>query len=327
MGIERDILKTLNRKATSYDELKEVFPQETLAQILIGMEKKQLVKNKGGIWTITKEGTGKIGGKKPISLVVYSLLAVPIVVFFLLSMSYHGELADIQDHNQQLLQVKAETEQQLSATTQQKEDAEAVYTSTQDELEAEQDTTVSLNTSYQEEQHAIDSLSNEITKYKCRETCTPDAFVTVDNPYVKAKVDEITAGLTTLREKQEAVYEFVRDEIEEEEYVFGAGRMDLWEYPEDILRKGKGQDEDKFVLLLTMLRIVGTPPEYVRFLVADVDGGSTWIWVEFYDGTTWWLLDPLEGYEFTSTPRDTFFAEHDVIILWWFNDTGCEVVE
>ncbi len=134
-------------------------------------------------------------------------------------------------------------------------------------------------------------------------------------------MDEITAGLTTLREKQEALYNFVRDKIEYDESIYHFGRLDMWEYPEDILRRGKGGFEDKYLLLLTMLRIAGTPPDDVRFVAAEVDGNDSWAWVEAYDGTSWWILDPFEEYEFTSTPLDKFYDDHKVVILWWFNDT------
>ena len=76
------------------------------------------------------------------------------------------------------------------------------------------------------------------------------------------------------------------------------------------------------MLLLTMLRTAGTPQEHVKFIAADVDGNDSWIWVEAYDGNTWWILDPFEEYEFTSTPKDAFYQEHTVIVLWWFNDEG-----
>jgi len=144
---------------------------------------------------------------------------------------------------------------------------------------------------------------------------------TIDPAFVE-KVGELTAGLTTLREKQEAIYEFVRDQIKDDNYVFSTGREDMWEYPDDILKRGFGGYEDKFMLLLTMLRAAGTPQDDVRFIAADVDGNDSWIWVEAYDGSTWWILDPFEGYEFTSTPKDAFYQAHTVIVLWWFNDEG-----
>lgn len=322
MGIEKDILETLNKRPHTGEELIKDFPSADVSQLLIAMEEQHLIENKGGIWSVTEKGKKKIGGGKSLSMVTYSALAVPVIIFFLLSASYHTEYTEIQDHNQQLLKEKAEAEQQLSDVNQEKQDVNAEYTKKEDELKREQNTTASLNTSYNGEQSAIDSLKNEITKYKCMETCTPDTFVTVDNPYVKAKVDEITAGLTTMREKQEAIYEFVRDEIRESGYTFRSGRLDMWEYPEDILKRGEGGYEDKFLLLMTMFRMAGTPPEHVRFVAASVDGNDNWIWVEAYDGTTWWILDPFEGYTFTSNPKDKFYGDHDVVVLWWFNDTG-----
>ncbi|MBU7028846.1 MAG: hypothetical protein HXS48_18065, partial [Theionarchaea archaeon] len=330
-GIEKDVLRNLSKGPRTYEGLKKDFPRVDVAQLLINLEEQHLVVNKGGAWFITEGGKKIIGRKierkpgrtigitKPL---VYSLLVVPALVFFLLSAQYYGGYTDAQSENARLLQEKTETEQQLSSVNQQKESVEAEYNKKMDEFKGEQSNTAELNTSHQEAQNALDSLQDEFNYYECLERCSPDKFVTVDNEYVKAKVDEICAGLTNLREKQEAIYEFVRDEIEEDESTFRFGRLDLWEYPEDILRRGKGHYEDKFLLLLTMLRIAGTPPEHAKFIAAEVDGDSGWAWVEAYDGTTWWVLDPFEEYEFTSNPKDQFYEEYDVVILWWFNDAG-----
>jgi transglutaminase-like putative cysteine protease len=179
-----------------------------------------------------------------------------------------------------------------------------------------------LDSSYEYTRKDVESLEQELNKFTCLENCTPDTFVTVDNPYVKATVDEITAGLTTLKEKQKAVFEFVRDNIEDDENIFRTGRTDYWEYPEDILERGKGHFEDKYLLLMTMLRMVGTAPEHVMFIAGEVDGSDNWIWVEVYDGERWWILDPFEGYEFEEESKDRFYTNHEVVILWWFNDAA-----
>ncbi|KYK33747.1 MAG: transglutaminase domain-containing protein [Theionarchaea archaeon] len=329
MKIEKDILRNLNKGPRTYEGLKRDFPRVDVAQLLIEMEEQHLVVNKGGAWFITEggkktitEGKKKVGRKKQIAKkVAYSLLVVPVIFFFLQSASFNEEYTDALNHNAQLLQEKTETEQQLSSVNMEKEGVEAEYVKKMDELKGEQDATAQLNTPLEEAQHVVNSLKNELNRYQCLETCTPDKFVTVDNEYVKAKVDEICAGLTSLREKQEAVYKFVRDEIKDDESTFCFGRLDMWEYPEDILKRGKGHWEDKFLLLLTMLRIAGTPPEHAKFIAAEVDGNDNWLWVEAYDGATWWVLDPFEGYEFTSNPKEQFYEEHEVIILWWFNDT------
>ncbi|MBU7047032.1 MAG: transglutaminase domain-containing protein [Theionarchaea archaeon] len=319
MGLEKDILRNLSKGPRTYDGLKQTFPYSNLAQVLINMENQYLIKNRDGAWFITQEGRRKTASRK--HLISY-VLVVPAIIFILLSAQYYSGYTDAQKANTLLLQEKADVEEELSKITEQKEDAESAYNGKLSELSQEEDTTLQLNTSYESAENTIDNLEQEINYYDCLERCTPDNLVTVDNLYVKAKVDEITAGLTTLREKQEAIYEFVRDEIEDDEYLFRNGRLDLWEYPEDILRRGKGHYEDKFLLLLTMFRMAGTSPEYVKLIAADVDGSDNWMWVEAYDGSTWWVLDPFEGYTFTENPKDKFYEEHTVIILWWFNDAG-----
>ena len=248
------------------------------------------------------------------------LLVVPAICFFLLSAYFYMGYTDVQDANAQLLLEKAEKEEQLSSLYGKKGEAEAEHSAKLTELAAEQDKASQLNASHEEKKESVQSLQEELDHYECMETCTPNVFVTVDNPYVKAKVDEITEGLTSLKEKQRALYEFVQNEIKDEHSVFSAGRIDMWEYPEDILKRGYGDYEDKFLLLMTMLRIAGTPAEHVKFVAADVDGNDAWIWLEVYDGDTWWILDPFEGYTFTSNPKDEFYGDHKVIVLWWFND-------
>jgi len=319
VGIEKDVLRNLVKGPRTYDGLKKDFPRIDAAQILIDMEKRHLVVNKGGAWFITKEGKKRIQRKKQLA---YNMLVIPAIIFFLLSAQFYIEYTDAENANLLLLQKKAEAEAQLSVANQQKEAAEAEYDAKMGELKDEQDKTAAANASYEEAENAVGALQEEFNYFDCLEKCSPDKFVTVDNEYVKAKVDEITTGLTTLRKKQEALYTFVRDEIEYDESVYHFGRLDFWEYPEDILRRGKGGFEDKFLLLLTMLRIAGTPPDDVRFVAAEVDGNDNWAWVEAYDGTTWWILDPFEEYEFTSTPLDKFYDEHKVVVLWWFNDKG-----
>lgn len=320
MGEEKDVLKALRKGPRTFEELRTDFPNVGLSQLLIHMEGKHLVENRGGTWFSLEKRMSTL--LKIVNIAVCSLLAVSIVYLLLLSSSYSAEFEDIQNHNQVLLEDKIKTEQQLSIVNQEKEDIDAVYAEKVDELNKEQNTTLELYIPLEEEQNAVDALQKELMKYNCLETCPPDTFVTVDNPYIIEKVGEITAGLKTLREKQEKVYEFVRDKILENNYIYKTGREDLWEYPEDILKRGWGSWEDKFMVLLTMLRTAGTPQEQVRFIAADVDGNDNWVWVEVYDGSVWWILDPLEGYEFTSTPKDAFYQEHTVIILWWFNDGG-----
>ena len=319
MGLDKDILHNLTEGSRTYEELKETFPRSNLAQILIDMEERNLIENRDGTWFITRKGQKKTAGKKQMAQYV---LLVPAIIFFLLSAQYYSGYTDAITANEQLLQEKAAAEAELARALEQKEAAEAEYTAKTALLTQEQGKTSQLRLSQEEASSAVDAVRQEVNYFECLERCAPDKFVTVDNSYVKAKVDELTQGLTTLREKQEAIYEFVRDEIDDDEYIFHTGRLDLWEYPEDILKRGSGHYEDKFLLLLTMLRIAGTPPEDVRFVAAEVDGNDSWIWVECYDGSTWWVLDPFEGYTFTDNPKDEFYSAYRVIILWWFNDKG-----
>ena len=319
MGLKEEILQKLTEKGTHYDELEKAFPHTDLAQFLMDMEHRKLVENRRGVWFITRKGEKEIQkGKQK----VYNVLVVPAICFFLLSAYLYMGYTDVHDENMQLLQEKADAEENLFKTNEDKKAAETEENAKLSELSAEQDETAQLDTSYENTKESVYTLQEEVDYFECLERCYPDTFVTVDNVYIKEKVDEITKGLKTLKQKQKAIYEFVRDHIIYDENRFRSGRIDLWEYPEDVLKRGSGQFEDKFLVLLTMFRTAGTPPEHVRFVAAEVDGNDNWIWVEAYDGSNWWILDPFEGYTFTSHPKDEFYREHKVVILWWFNDTG-----
>jgi hypothetical protein len=317
VGLEKDILKSLSKGPRTYEGLQTEFPHKNLVQTLMTMERKNLAENREGAWFITKEGQGKLSQK---NYVLASLLIIPIIAFILLSAQYHTAYVEAQNQNETLLTQKQDIDSELSSLKEQASQAATRYQSILDNLTEEEEKTSQLEESLSTSQQSLNSAQEELSYFHCLEQCTPNNFVTVDNAYVKAKVDEITSGLTTLKQKQMAVYNFVRDEIADDESIFRFGRTDLWEYPEDILRRGKGHYEDKYLLLLTMLRIVGTPPEHVKFIAAEVDGNDSWIWVEVYDGAKWWILDPFEGYSFTTTPRDEFYEEHTVEVLWWFND-------
>jgi predicted transglutaminase-like cysteine proteinase len=309
-------LKTLSKGPRTYEGLHTELPYENLVQTLITMERKNLAENRGGAWFITKKGQGKLSQR---GYILASLLVIPLIACVLLSAQYHAAYVEALSQNEALLHQKQAIDSDLSQLKEQALQAAAEYQSILDNVTEEEEKTFQLEESLQTSQQSLNSVQEELSYFHCLEQCTPNTFVTVDNAYVKAKVDEITSGLTTLKQKQIAVFNFVRDDIADDESIFRFGRTDLWEYPEDILRRGKGHYEDKYLLLLTMLRIAGTPPQDVKFIAAEVDGNE-WIWVEVYDGDTWWILDPLEGYSFTTTPRDKFYEEHRVEVLWWFND-------
>jgi hypothetical protein len=317
--MEKDILRNLDRESRTYEGLKELFPASHLDDILIKMEEHHLVENRNGTWAITPEGKKKITRGKNI---FYSLLVVPIICFFLLSAYFYAGYTGLYNENDKLSDRKTEAVETLSDINERKEAAEAAYNAQVETLAQEQEKTDSLNDDLERAEESTEPIEEEVAYFEFLETSSPDNFVTVDNPYVRAQVDEITAGLINLKEKQTAVFEFVRDEITFDEDRFRFGRLDMWEYPEDILKRGSGHFEDKYLLLVTMLRMVGTPPNHVKFIAAEVDGNDKWAWVEAYDGDTWWVLDPFEGYEFTDQPKDGFYDEHEVVILWWFNDTG-----
>ncbi|MCD8199554.1 MAG: lasso peptide biosynthesis protein [Coriobacteriaceae bacterium] len=64
---------------------------------------------------------------------------------------------------------------------------------------------------------------------------------------------------------------------------------------EEALTGGKGVCQDYAHILSAVLRLRGIPARYVSgFMLGE---GATHAWVEFFDGTTWWGLDPTNDCE------------------------------
>ena len=64
---------------------------------------------------------------------------------------------------------------------------------------------------------------------------------------------------------------------------------------EETLEHGRGVCQDFSHVLLALLRADGIPSRYVCGLMRGE--GATHAWVEFYDGGTWWGLDPTNACE------------------------------
>ncbi|MGD2248553.1 MAG: transglutaminase domain-containing protein [Candidatus Methanofastidiosia archaeon] len=163
----------------------------------------------------------------------------------------------------------------------------------------------------------------------------PRVLITVDDPVVLAKVKEVTRLCKTTEEKQQAIFEYVRKEIE---YVtegnpkkysyprsFLRHKYDFWQLPSETIQWRKGDCEDVSILLCTMMRAAGVSPDNVRVVVGllrteegEILGGHAWI--EFKKGDTWFALEstcPTCNY----IEKSLYYGILNPKVWGWFNDT------
>jgi transglutaminase-like putative cysteine protease len=174
-------------------------------------------------------------------------------------------------------------------------------------------------------------LEETLALYKNIAQGDPRVLITVDDSVVKAKAEEITRFCQTTEEKQLAVFEYVRNEIE---YItegnpkkwyyprpFLQYKYEFWQLPRETIEWGKGDCEDQAILLCTLMRAIGVPASDVRVVVGLVSlgGGTAHAWTEFKLGTRWYILEstcPTCDYIKKSEYYEFFSPE-----IWgWFND-------
>ena len=174
-------------------------------------------------------------------------------------------------------------------------------------------------------------LEEKLELYKNITQGDPRVLITVNDSVVKAKVEEITRFCQTIEEKQLAVFEYVRNEIE---YItegnpkkwyypqpFLQYKYEFWQLPRETIEWGKGDCEDQAILLCTLVRAIGIPASDVRIVVGLVSlgGGTAHAWTEFKLGTRWYILEstcPTCDYIKKSEYYEFFSPE-----IWgWFND-------
>jgi hypothetical protein len=233
------------------------------------------------------------------------------------------------------------------------EELEAYIANEQQEIShIESDTTnitplIQQEISQQEQiQDQIDSLETQIAdtqtsieNYEDTDITDPRSLITIHDTLVKQKVQEIVRLCRTKEEKQQAIFEYVRKEIE---YVtegnpkkwsyprsFLAYKLDFWQLPAETIQWRKGDCEDRAILLCTMMRIAGVSASHVRVVVGVVHfngGQSGHAWIEFKIGNVWYALEttcPTCNY----IPRDTYYDLFYPDVLGWFNDVEVHVEE
>ena len=109
----------------------------------------------------------------------------------------------------------------------------------------------------------------------------------VDNAKIKAIVDKVTKGLSSVKDKAVAIYNYVRDYID---YAF---YYDTKHGAVGTLEVGSGNCVDQAHLLVAMLRTADIPARYVHG-TCTFSSGSTYghVWAQVLIGDIWYVADP-----------------------------------
>ena len=109
----------------------------------------------------------------------------------------------------------------------------------------------------------------------------------VDNSRIKAIVDSVTAGLTSVKDKAVAIYNYVRD------YVSYAFYYDTKYGATGTLSAKSGNCVDQAHLVVAMLRTADIPARYVHG-TCTFSSGSTYghVWAQVLVDDMWYVIDP-----------------------------------
>ena len=109
----------------------------------------------------------------------------------------------------------------------------------------------------------------------------------VDNSRIKAIVDSVTAGLTSVKDKAVAIYNYVRDYVSYEFYY------DTKYSATGTLSAKSGNCVDQAHLVVAMLRTADIPARYVHG-TCTFSSGSTYghVWAQVLVDDMWYVIDP-----------------------------------
>ena len=131
-------------------------------------------------------------------------------------------------------------------------------------------------------------LNEKVTETDLSKYLKATTHCEVGNSKIKAKVNELTKGLTTDTAKATAIYNFVRDKISYSFYY------DTKHGAAGTLSAGSGNCVDQAHLLIAMYRTAGLAARYVHG-TCKFSSGSTYghVWVQVaIDKTNWVVADP-----------------------------------
>lgn len=219
----------------------------------------------------------------------------------------------------------AEAESLIVQVEEKKADTESLVQEEKEKQKGIQGKIDTLNTEKSELEEKV-NLKKETGKKD------PRVMITLDDPVVKAKVEEVTRLCKTTEEKQQAIFEYVRKEIEYTtegnplRWVYPQPHLefkyDFWQLPKETIEWRKGDCEDVSILLCTMMRIAGVSPSNVRVVVGTVVFGGH-AWCEFKIKGEWYVLE-------STCPTCNYFKKEEYYEWFeaepygWFNDQEYE---
>ena len=261
------------------------------------------------------------------------LIGISLVSTYYTYNTEQQEIEKGQSISQEILQITnsvSETESALSEIEKKKLETDSLILEEKGKQQEIQDEIEALN---QEKT----GLQQEINEYRRMAKRDPRVLITVNDPVVRAKVAEVTRLCRTTEERQQAIFEYVRKEIE---YVtegnpkkwsypqsYLSFKFDFWQLPKETIEWRKGDCEDVSILLCAMMRAAGVPASDVKVVVGTVQGMFGHAWIEFKKGDTWYALE-------STCPTCNYFEKSNyyeilspVVVLGWFNDTEFHVEE
>lgn len=176
-------------------------------------------------------------------------------------------------------------------------------------------------------------LEESIDLYKEIEKKDPRVLIMLEDPVVRAKVEEVTRLCKTTEEKQQAIFEYVRKEIKyvtegnPKEYSYPQSylrfKFDFWQLPRETIEWRSGDCEDVSILLCTMMRTAGVPASDIRIMLGTIYfegfllGGHAW--TEFKMGDQWYVLEST-CVTCNYIEKSEYYAFFTPKIWGWFND-------
>lgn len=280
--------------------------------------------------TTRNTGEGDIVNKRLV-LLIAGLATVMIVFmgttyqYYTLQQEEHTKSFSIAEETQKVTDEVASIESELQETEQK-------IIETENRIPLEQQRQAELQQQIDELDSQKSVLESEVSLQKKILTKDPRVLITTDDPVVIAKVEEVTRLCRTTEEKQQAIFEYVRKEIEyvtegnpkEWKYPkeFLAFKFDFWQLPRETIEWRKGDCEDRSILLCAMMRIAGVPASDVKVVLGVVHfpgGQSGHAWIEFKMGDTWYALESTCA-SCNYFEQDLYYSFYTPDIWGWFND-------
>jgi transglutaminase-like putative cysteine protease len=279
---------------------------------------------------MSNTGKGDIMNMK--ALLLAGGLTVVMVIFIGTTYQYHTLQEEEHNKSFSMTEEMQKVKDKITSTESELEQTEQEITETEDLISLEQQEQAGLQQQIDQLDAKKFDLNSELDLQEKILARDPRVLITTDDPVVIAKVDEVTRLCRTTEEKQQAVFEYVRKEIEyvtegnpkEWKYPkeFLAFKFDFWQLPRETIEWRKGDCEDRSILLCTMMRIAGVPADNVRVVLGVVHftgGQSGHAWIEFKMGNTWYALESTCAM-CNYFEKAYYYNSYNPDVWGWFND-------